>query len=137
MTQHFKQRGDLLPSEIRQLSSHRSDLSDRSQDVLFFFGVLTHVCNLLGLSEQALDVLFSLWASMRICQPVLPGEKKERTKCEIFARRGLNLCLHREMELMAHLCSVNPFGYDLSGVGHGLQFASSIFHLAGEHIQPL
>lgn len=135
--QHFQQCSDLLPSEIRQLSSHGSDLSDRSQDVLSFFGVLTHVCNLLGLSEQGLDVLFSLWVSMRICQPVLRGEKKERTKCEKFARRGLNLCLYREMELMAHLCSVNPFGYGLSGVGHGLQFASSIFHLAGEHIQPL
>lgn len=137
MMQHFQRCGDLLPSEIRQFSSHGSDLSDRSQDVLSFFRVLTHVCNLLGLSEQGPDVLFSLWASMRIRQPVLWGEKKKSTKCEIFACRGLNPCLHREMELMAHLCSVNPFGYDLSGVGHGLQFASSIFHLASEHIQPL
>lgn len=78
--QHFQQCRDLLPSEIRQLSSHGSDLSDRSQDVLSFFGVLTHVCNLLGLSEQGLDVLFSFWASMRICQPVLRGEKKRQDK---------------------------------------------------------
>lgn len=78
--QHFQQCGDLLPSEIRQFSSHGSNLSDRSQDVLSFFGVLTHVCNLLGLSEQGLDALFSLWASMRICQPVLWGEKKKMYK---------------------------------------------------------
>lgn len=61
----------LLSSEIREFGSHRSDLSNRPQNVISFFGILTHVCNLFGLSEQSPDVLLSLWTSIRVREPVL------------------------------------------------------------------
>lgn len=38
---------------------------------------------------------------------------------------------------MTHLRSVDPFGDSLLGVGHGLEFASSVFHLAREQIKTL
>lgn len=66
----------LLPSEVRQLSSHGSDLSKWTQDVFPFFGVLTHVCDLSSFSEQTPDVFFSLWATIRVCQPVLQIQTK-------------------------------------------------------------
>lgn len=91
MTTNFKKFpavSNLLSSEIRQLASHCSNLFNGAQDVCSFFGVLTHVCNLSGLSEQGLDVLFSFWAAVRICQPVLQGQKCAKH----YETLGFRLC---------------------------------------------
>lgn len=58
--------------------------------------------------------------------------RKQLRRHQMIALRWSNPCFR----LMAHLRCVDPLGNGLLGVSHGLQFASSIFHLACEHIQP-
>lgn len=64
--------------ELGEFGGETRDLAHVAQDVLSLFGIFAEIRDLPRFSQKSLDVLLSLWTSVRICQPALSSTKHNR-----------------------------------------------------------